>query len=52
MNTTTSNAAALLGRKGGKVTSPAKAAAARENGKNPKSKKGGWPKGKPRKLKK
>lgn len=35
---------AALGRKGGKATSPAKAQAAREN-----AKKGGWPKGKPRK---
>ena len=46
MSTTTSNAAALLGRKGGKSKSEAKAAAARENGR-----KGGWPKGKPRKEK-
>lgn len=37
-------AAVALGRLGGKVTSEAKTLAARENGK-----KGGWPKGKPRK---
>ncbi len=36
-----------IGRKGGKSTSKAKAQAAREN-----AKKGGWPKGKPRKVKK
>ena len=35
--------AVALGRKGGKVTSEAKAAAARLN-----ARKGGWPKGKPR----
>lgn len=41
------NAAAVaLGRLGGKATSEAKARAAREN-----AKKGGWPKGKPRKRK-
>lgn len=41
------NAAAVaLGRLGGKATSEAKATAAREN-----AKKGGWPKGKPRKPK-
>ena len=39
-------AAAALGRLGGKATSEAKATAAREN-----AKKGGWPKGKPRKPK-
>jgi hypothetical protein len=39
-----SDAAALLGRKGGKVSSPAKARAARRN-----AKLGGWPKGRPRK---
>lgn len=39
-------AAVTLGRLGGKATSEAKAAAAREN-----AKKGGWPKGKPRKPK-
>ena len=39
-----SQAAAMLGRKGGQATSRAKAAAARENGK-----KGGWPKGRKRK---
>lgn len=43
---TTTTAAALLGRKGGQAKSPAKAAAARANGK-----KGGWPKGRPRKAK-
>jgi hypothetical protein len=37
-------AAALMGRKGGKATSPAKTAAARKNGKL-----GGWPKGRKRK---
>ena len=37
-------AAVALGRRGGRVTSEAKAIAARENGK-----KGGWPKGRPRK---
>lgn len=37
---------AAIGRKGGKATSDAKAQAAREN-----AKKGGWPKGKPRKPK-
>ena len=37
-------AAADLGRLGGRATSPAKAAAARANGR-----KGGWPKGRPRK---
>jgi hypothetical protein len=36
---------AKLGRKGGKSTSPAKSAASRANGK-----KGGWPKGRPRKV--
>ena len=36
---------AKLGRKGGKATSPAKIAASRANGK-----KGGWPKGRPRKV--
>lgn len=40
-------AAAALGRLGGKVTSPAKAAAARRN-----AKLGGWPKGKKRGTKK
>jgi hypothetical protein len=40
------NAAAVaLGRLGGKATSEAKALASRANGK-----KGGWPKGKPRKT--
>lgn len=39
-------AAVALGRLGGKATSEAKAVAAREN-----AKKGGWPKGKPRKPK-
>jgi hypothetical protein len=39
-------AAVALGRLGGKATSEAKATAAREN-----AKKGGWPKGKPRKPK-
>lgn len=39
-------AAVALGRLGGKATSDAKAAAARAN-----AKKGGWPKGKPRKRK-
>ena len=39
-------AAVALGRLGGKATSEAKASAAREN-----AKKGGWPKGKPRKPK-
>lgn len=39
-------AAVALGRLGGKATSEAKANAAREN-----AKKGGWPKGKPRKRK-
>ena len=38
-------AAVALGRLGGKATSEAKAAASRLNGK-----KGGWPKGKPRKT--
>lgn len=38
------DAAVALGRLGGKSTSEAKAAASRANGK-----KGGWPKGKPRK---
>ncbi len=38
---------AEIGRKGGKATSEAKAQAAREN-----AKKGGWPKGKPRKVNK
>lgn len=38
---------AAIGRKGGKASSEAKAQAAREN-----AKKGGWPKGKPRKPKK
>jgi hypothetical protein len=37
-------AAVMLGRLGGKVKSAAKTAAARQN-----AKKGGWPKGKPRK---
>jgi hypothetical protein len=37
---------AEIGRRGGKSTSEAKAQAAREN-----AKKGGWPKGKPRKAK-
>jgi len=37
---------AKIGAKGGKATSQAKAQAAREN-----AKKGGWPKGKPRKPK-
>jgi hypothetical protein len=37
---------AKLGRKGGKVSSPAKAKAARKN-----AKLGGWPKGRPRKVK-
>jgi hypothetical protein len=40
-------AAVALGRLGGKMTSPAKKRAAREN-----AKLGGWPKGKPRKAKK
>lgn len=39
-------AAVMLGRLGGKSTSAAKTRAAREN-----AKLGGWPKGKPRKLK-
>lgn len=39
-----SEAAALLGRKGGRVSSPAKTRAARKN-----AKLGGWPKGRPRK---
>ena len=39
-------AAAALGRLGGKAKSEAKTAAARKN-----AKKGGWPKGKPRKPK-
>lgn len=39
------DAAAALGRRGGSVTSEAKAAAARAN-----AKKGGWPKGRPRKA--
>jgi len=38
---------AAMGRRGGKVTSKAKAQAAREN-----AKKGGWPKGRPRKVNK
>jgi hypothetical protein len=38
---------AAIGRKGGKATSEAKAQAAREN-----AKKGGWPKGRPRKVNK
>jgi hypothetical protein len=38
---------AKIGRKGGKAISEAKAQAAREN-----AKKGGWPKGKPRKVNK
>ena len=38
---------AEIGRKGGKAISEAKAKAAREN-----AKKGGWPKGKPRKVNK
>jgi len=37
---------AEIGKRGGKATSEAKAQAAREN-----AKKGGWPKGKPRKPK-
>jgi hypothetical protein len=37
---------AKLGRKGGKVSSPAKAKAAKRN-----AKLGGWPKGRPRKAK-
>jgi len=41
-----SAAAAALGRKGGSVKSDAKTKASREN-----AKKGGWPKGKPRKPK-
>lgn len=36
-------AAVALGKLGGRATSPAKTAAARQN-----AKKGGWPKGKPR----
>jgi hypothetical protein len=39
-----SSAASILGRKGGSVKSEAKARAAKEN-----AKKGGWPKGRPRK---
>ena len=39
-----SEAARIMGRKGGKSTSPDKQKASRENGK-----KGGWPKGRPRK---
>ena len=39
-------AAAALGRKGGSARSEAKARAAKEN-----AKKGGWPKGRPRKPK-
>ncbi len=38
---------AQLGRKGGKVSSKAKTLAARDN-----AKKGGWPKGRPRKVNK
>jgi len=41
---TPTEAARALGKLGGKATSPAKAAAARANGR-----KGGWPKGRPRK---
>jgi hypothetical protein len=41
-----SSGAAALGRKGGSATSEAKTKASREN-----AKKGGWPKGKPRKPK-
>ena len=41
-----SAAAAALGRKGGSARSEAKTRAAREN-----AKKGGWPKGRPRKAK-
>jgi hypothetical protein len=40
-----SSAAAAMGRKGGKAKSDAKTRAAREN-----AKKGGWPKGRPRKA--
>jgi hypothetical protein len=39
-------AASIMGRKGGSVSSPAKTAAAKIN----RSKGGGWPKGKPRKT--
>lgn len=39
-----SNAAAALGRKGGQAKSERKTAAARKN-----ARKGGWPKGRPRK---
>jgi len=38
---------AAIGRRGGRATSEAKAQAARKN-----AKRGGWPKGKPRKVKK